>query len=489
MKNLYYNLLIVVLILIGISGCQPLTRSTVSTKSIEQKSELDESMIDFETKGQGIALRYPEDWSISFFDEMSIVNIFLPKADTSAGTVDIAARIVFFVMPYNESDQGKIQPIGIESTFGGMTSIVKGFLGNLDIVENIKPVSEIENFTFVDLPATRVLYSATGVSSGKDMHIEGISFVMSDRLGVIVTVTEADQIAIFQPVYNAIFDSLHITRDSPPKFPSDIYLVEKYLASNDPSNDLEKAQKIAKAQQKSILLFVGHEMCTNCRMLDYFIRDNPEIAESLKKQFTIVKVNHNNENQNEDFLSQFPLIERYPHFFILNQKGELLDSMDTRSLELGGYYDRGKFSKFLQKWTTNTQKQNPFSIDYDPKRDPYTDLESAITLAQSQHKRILLEVGGDWCIWCSILDRFFDTHPEVDEMLNEHYVVVKVNMSDENDNLDFLSQFPEIPGYPHLFVLENDGSFLHSQGTGELEQGRGYDVEKIMQFLKEWSSR
>ncbi len=41
-------------------------------------------------------------------------------------------------------------------------------------------------------------------------------------------------------------------------------------------------------------------------------------------------------------------------------------------------------------------------------------------------------------------------------------------------------------GYPHLFVLDSDGAFLHSQSTGPLEEGRSYDKAKLMGFLKEW---
>ena len=63
---------------------------------------------------------------------------------------------------------------------------------------------------------------------------------------------------------------------------------------------------------------------------------------------------------------------------------------------------------------------------------------------------------------------------------------MKVNKSDENDNTDFLSKYPEIPGYPHFFVLDQDGTFLHSQGTGELESGQGYDEEVFLSFLKKW---
>jgi hypothetical protein len=124
---------------------------------------------------------------------------------------------------------------------------------------------------------------------------------------------------------------------------------------------------------------------------------------------------------------------------------------------------------------------------YDPARDPAEDLRLTILIARQENKRILLELGGDWCIWCKYLDTFFSTHEDILQFRAGNFVFVKVNVSSENKNLDFLAQFPEPDGYPHIFVLDSDGTLLHSQDTGELEQGRSYNPEKFMAFLKEWA--
>lgn len=63
---------------------------------------------------------------------------------------------------------------------------------------------------------------------------------------------------------------------------------------------------------------------------------------------------------------------------------------------------------------------------------------------------------------------------------------MKVNMSAENKNADFLGTYPKVPAYPHLLVLDSDGTFLHSQGTGELEEGKGYNEKVFVDFLNEW---
>ncbi len=124
---------------------------------------------------------------------------------------------------------------------------------------------------------------------------------------------------------------------------------------------------------------------------------------------------------------------------------------------------------------------------YDERRDPAVDLLETIRRAQASDKRILLEVGGEWCTWCHALDKFLHADEVVSGRLQEGYLIMKVNFSPENENEAFLSNYPKIPGYPHLFVLDSDGGFLHSQGTGELEEGRSYSRDAWLAFLAKWA--
>ena len=124
---------------------------------------------------------------------------------------------------------------------------------------------------------------------------------------------------------------------------------------------------------------------------------------------------------------------------------------------------------------------------FDPTRNPEQDLKSAIEYAKKTNKRIILDVGGEWCIWCHRIDAFIDSHKEIKEFLDKHFIVVKINYSKENKNEKFLSKFPQIPGYPHFFVLDKDGKLLHSQDTGVLEKDKDYDEVKFMEFLMEWA--
>jgi len=125
---------------------------------------------------------------------------------------------------------------------------------------------------------------------------------------------------------------------------------------------------------------------------------------------------------------------------------------------------------------------------YDPARNAAEDIEQAVVDAAETGKRVLLEVGGNWCVWCYEMERYFQANEELRSLRDRNYVTVKVNWSPENQNTDALSRYPKIPGYPHLYVLENTGALLHSQNTAELEDGgKSYDLEKFTAFLKKWA--
>ena len=124
---------------------------------------------------------------------------------------------------------------------------------------------------------------------------------------------------------------------------------------------------------------------------------------------------------------------------------------------------------------------------YDPKRDAAQDIRDAAAEAKRTNRRILLEVGGEWCSWCHHMDDFFQAHPDLTGLRDKSFVTVKINFSEENPNKDVLGQYPAIAGYPHLFVLGSDGSLVHSQDTSALEQGKSYNLDRFTTFLAYWA--
>lgn len=127
-----------------------------------------------------------------------------------------------------------------------------------------------------------------------------------------------------------------------------------------------------------------------------------------------------------------------------------------------------------------------YSRVYDAHRNPNADGRKALKLAEETQRKVLIEVGGDWCSWCHVLDRFIKEHPDVEKRLHEIFVVLKVNISDANDNADFMRVFPPVKGYPHMYITDSSGNVLHSQDTAEFRENKKYSERQLMVFFERW---
>lgn len=125
--------------------------------------------------------------------------------------------------------------------------------------------------------------------------------------------------------------------------------------------------------------------------------------------------------------------------------------------------------------------------DFDPRRDPGADLQSAMLEAQRTGKRIILDVGGDWCVYCHQLEQLFKEHPELVRLRDEHFLTVAVYYGSDNKNPKFLSHYAKVQGIPHLYVLDDHGRLLRSQHMVELREQGAYSPEKMKEFLLRWS--
>lgn len=125
-------------------------------------------------------------------------------------------------------------------------------------------------------------------------------------------------------------------------------------------------------------------------------------------------------------------------------------------------------------------------LQYDPNRDAAVDINAAVAEARRSGRHVLIEVGGQWCIWCHRLDYYLKRNRNLSALLERNFVMVKVNYSSENKNEEVLSCYPEVAGYPHFFVLDGQGKFLHSQDVSELEKDKSYNAKKFKSFLTRW---
>ena len=128
----------------------------------------------------------------------------------------------------------------------------------------------------------------------------------------------------------------------------------------------------------------------------------------------------------------------------------------------------------------------PYSRVYDPARDPFADGRAALQLARETNRRVLIEVGGDWCRWCHILNKFLAENQQIREQLHRNFVILKVNVSEANDNAEFMAGFPKPLGYPHFYITEADGRIIFSKDTAELLENSRYSAQRFQQFIDKW---
>ena len=126
---------------------------------------------------------------------------------------------------------------------------------------------------------------------------------------------------------------------------------------------------------------------------------------------------------------------------------------------------------------------------YNPSADAKAEIKEMVKKAAADHKNVLLQIGGNWCIWCIRFNNLVTSDADLSAYLHNNYEVLHVNYSPENKNLDVLASLgnPQRFGFPVFVVLDSKGKVLHIQDSGLLEEGKGHSKAKVMEFLKGWS--
>ena len=134
--------------------------------------------------------------------------------------------------------------------------------------------------------------------------------------------------------------------------------------------------------------------------------------------------------------------------------------------------------------TLSAQGQNL----YNPEANAKEDINKAVRQAKAENKHVFLQIGGNWCTWCIRFHNFVEQNAELKKLVDDNFIVVKVNYSPENRNEAILKEldFPQRFGFPVFLVLNQNGTRIHTQNSGILEKDSSYDIKQVTQFFNHW---
>jgi len=123
---------------------------------------------------------------------------------------------------------------------------------------------------------------------------------------------------------------------------------------------------------------------------------------------------------------------------------------------------------------------------YSETANPAADIAAALVRARREHKRVLLDFGGNWCGDCQVLDIYYHQSPNA-ELLAKSFIVVHINIGHMDKNVDVAKKYnvPITKGVPALAIIDAHGNLLYSEREKEFEHT---SPEAITAFLNRWKA-
>lgn len=126
---------------------------------------------------------------------------------------------------------------------------------------------------------------------------------------------------------------------------------------------------------------------------------------------------------------------------------------------------------------------------YDEKADADADVAAAFARARLSHKRVLIDLGGNWCGDCIVLANIMQL-PEIKPFIARHFEVVSVDVGRMTKNLQIPARFGVDlkGGVPTVLIVEPDGRTLVDRGhIAALEDARHMTPQGIADWLAQWA--
>ena len=140
----------------------------------------------------------------------------------------------------------------------------------------------------------------------------------------------------------------------------------------------------------------------------------------------------------------------------------------------------------------NAQEQTALKKVYNEDINPLEQIDQAVAQAQAEGKFVICQVGGNWCPWCLRFAEFITTDSTINAVVEENFVFIHVNYHPRKSTEWSAAMMkrlnnPERFNFPVFVVLDEQGNVLHIQDSSFLEEGTGYNKEKVLRFFQNWT--
>ncbi len=132
------------------------------------------------------------------------------------------------------------------------------------------------------------------------------------------------------------------------------------------------------------------------------------------------------------------------------------------------------------------QLPTPLPYPYDEGANAGAAVDAAFARAKASGKRVLIDLGGNWCPDCRILAGVMGL-AEVKPFLQDHYEIVSVDVGRFDRNLQIPQRFgvAKVTGVPWMIVAEPDGKVLAS--SYEVTDEHHTTPQSMIDWLAHWA--
>jgi len=126
---------------------------------------------------------------------------------------------------------------------------------------------------------------------------------------------------------------------------------------------------------------------------------------------------------------------------------------------------------------------------YDVTANADAEVDSAFARARAHHKRLLIDLGGNWCTDCIVFANVLQL-PEIKAFVARHYEVVVVNVGRFDTNLQIPARYgitTRLEGVPSVLIVDRDGKLVDAGHVAALADARHMTPQGIADWLAQWA--